>query len=173
MYYKPDTEQFFATHSEVRNSMLNVIFPTEMDDAMLAEKHIYPLRVDKPEVAYPKIARPTKPIEVDGQWVQTWVEDDMTQEELEANKPLVPQTVTRRQARQALLLKGVLDKVDAAIASLDDGTPAGKQKMQMAQIEWQDSLNFERNRPLVVVLGGALGFNAAALDELFTFAATL
>jgi hypothetical protein len=85
----------------------------------------------------------------------------------------VPPRVTRRQARQALLLAGLLDDVSAAIAALDDGTPEGKQTMRLAQIEWEDSLEFERARPLVVEIGQAIGLDAAALDQLFITAAGL
>lgn len=87
--------------------------------------------------------------------------------------PVVPATVTRRQARQALLLAGLLDDVPAAIALLDDGSSEGKQKMRLAQIEWEDSLEFERARPLVIEIGAAIGLEAAALDALFITAAGL
>ena len=87
--------------------------------------------------------------------------------------PAVPQRVTRRQARQALLLEGLLDDVPPAIAALDDGTPEGMQKMRMAQIEWEDSLEFERARPLVIEIAGAIGLDAEALDQLFITAAAL
>jgi hypothetical protein len=90
-----------------------------------------------------------------------------------ATAPPVPAAVTRRQARQALLLKGVLDDVPVAIAALDDGTPEGNQKMRLAQIEWEDSLEFERARPLVIEIAGAIGLDAAALDQLFVTAAGL
>lgn len=88
-------------------------------------------------------------------------------------EPIVPQRVTRRQARQALLLEGLLDDVPTAIAALDDGTPEGVQKMRMAQIEWEDSLEFERARPLVMEIAGAIGLDAEALDQLFITAAGL
>lgn len=87
--------------------------------------------------------------------------------------PLVPATVSRRQARQALLLAGLLDDVPDAIAQLDDGTPEGKQQTRLAQIEWEDSLEFERARPLVIEIGAAIGLDAAALDALFITAAGL
>jgi hypothetical protein len=87
--------------------------------------------------------------------------------------PSVPSSVTRRQARQALLLAGLLDNVPAAIALLDNGTPEGNQQMRLAQIEWEDSLEFERARPLVIEIGAAIGLDAEQLDALFITAATL
>ena len=108
------------------------------------------------------------------------VEREMTAEEIEAREAEmastrvpVPAKVTRRQARQALLLAGLLDDVPVAIAQLDDETPEGKQQMRMAQIEWEDSLEFERARPLVIEIAVAIGLDAAALDQLFITAAGL
>lgn len=80
----------------------------------------------------------------------------------------VPGTVTRRQARQALLLNGMLDKVQPAIDALTDTTQRG-----MAQIEWDDSLDFERTRPLVIQIGTAIGLDSVGLDALFIQAAGL
>ena len=85
-----------------------------------------------------------------------------------ATVPVVPQSVTRRQARQALLLAGLLDQVPAKLAAIPDATQRG-----MATIEWEDSLEFERHRPLVVSIGAALGLDSAQLDALFVTAAGL
>lgn len=76
--------------------------------------------------------------------------------------PQVPAKVTRRQARQALLLAGLLDKVQPAIDAIPD-----PQQRQLAQIEWDDSLDFERHRPLLIQLGYALGLDDAGLDAIF------
>lgn len=75
---------------------------------------------------------------------------------------IVPQKVTRRQARQALLLFGLLDSVEPAIAAIPNLT-----ERRLAQIEWEDSLEFERSRPLLIALGTALGLSSAQLDNLF------
>lgn len=79
----------------------------------------------------------------------------------------VPQSVTMRQARLALLAAGQLEAVAPAIASMP--SPAKEQ----AGIEWEYSTTVERNRPLVLTLGPALGLDAAALDALFVAAAAL
>lgn len=76
--------------------------------------------------------------------------------------PRVPVKVTRRQARQALLLAGLLDKVQPAINAIPD-----QLQRSLAQIEWDDSLEFERSRPLLVQLGYALGLNDSGLDAIF------
>ena len=80
----------------------------------------------------------------------------------------VPQSVTRRQARQALLLAGLLDSVVPAIDAIPDAM-----QRRLAQIEWDDSQTYERQRPLVIQIGAALGLDSAGLDALFVHAATL
>lgn len=80
----------------------------------------------------------------------------------------VPQSVTKRQARQALLLAGLLDLVQPAIDAIPDTTAR-----RMAQIEWDDSQEYQRDRPVLISLATALGLDGAELDQLFRTAATL
>jgi len=81
--------------------------------------------------------------------------------------PSVPQQVTMRQARLALLAAGRLDQVAPAIEELDSP------HREVAQIEWEFSSTVDRDRPLVTMLGPKLGFTAEQLDQLFITAATL
>lgn len=77
-------------------------------------------------------------------------------------------TVTPRQAKLALLSVGLLDDVEAAIASIPD--PALK---RTAQIEWEYAQEIKRGWPLLVQVADAMGMTSADLDELFTQAALL
>ena len=86
----------------------------------------------------------------------------------QAVKPPVPQSVTRRQARQALLLAGLLDNVQPAIDAIEDPTQRG-----LMQIEWADSQEFQRHRPALLGLAAALGLTSAQIDQLFITAASL
>jgi len=79
----------------------------------------------------------------------------------------IPQEVTMRQARQALILAGKLSAVNAALAGMT-GT-AG----ELARAEWEYSITVQRNRPLVLSLGPALGMTSGDLDQLFITAAAL
>ena len=81
--------------------------------------------------------------------------------------PTVPSSVTMRQARLALLAAGKLAAVAPAIAAMPSA------QRSAAEIEWEYSIEVQRNRPLVLALGPALGLNAAALDALFIAAAKL
>lgn len=84
--------------------------------------------------------------------------------------PPVP-TLTRRQLRLALLTRFGLtvEHVEAQIAAMP-GTPIEREK---AMIEWRDSLTYERNYPLVVALGAALGLTEAQIDAAWREAATI
>lgn len=81
----------------------------------------------------------------------------------------VPQSVTKRQARLALLGAGLLDDVEAAIENITD--PMQK---RVAQIDWETADSVERSWPMLVQLAkGMLGMTDQQLDELFIAAATL
>lgn len=82
--------------------------------------------------------------------------------------PPVPASVTRRQAKQALLQAGLLDSVQPAIDAIPDATQRG-----LAQIEWDDSQEFERHRPMLIGLATAIGLTSEQIDELFIAAAGL
>lgn len=76
--------------------------------------------------------------------------------------PEVPNSVTPRQARLALLEMQLLDDVEAAIVS-------GPQEWQ---IEWEYATHIVRDSALVRGLGPALGLTSEDLDTLFTLAAS-
>ncbi len=85
-----------------------------------------------------------------------------------APPPPVPQTVTSRQAIQALIKRGLDDDVDAALAAIADPV-----QRKLMRAEYDKSQVFERDRPLVIQIGAAIGLDAAGLDDLFSFASTL
>jgi hypothetical protein len=80
----------------------------------------------------------------------------------------VPQSVTRRQARQALIMAGLFDQVQPAIDAIVDA-----QQRALMQSEWDDSQMFERNRPALITMATALGLSSAQVDDLFRAAAAL
>lgn len=87
--------------------------------------------------------------------------------ELTAPVPVVPQSVTMRQARLALLGAGLLGNVNAAVAAMPGA--AGDE----ARIEWEFSSEVQRHKPLVQALAPALNLTDAQLDQLFIAAAQL
>jgi len=80
-----------------------------------------------------------------------------------APTPAIPQVVSMRQARLALLEAGLLTQVSAAIQS------AG----EVAVIEWEYARELRRAHPLTQQLSDALGITEQQLDDLFTLASTL
>lgn len=81
--------------------------------------------------------------------------------------PIVPQEITMRQARLALLDIGLLANVQTAINTLPE---PDKTK---AQIEWEYSNALQRNNPFVTTLGTALGLSSDDIDNLFITASGL
>lgn len=84
-----------------------------------------------------------------------------------APPPVVPDSVSMRQARLALLGAGLLSQVDAAIASLPSP------QKEAAAIEWEYAQEVQRHNGLVPAMAQALGMTDAQLDALFMQAATL
>jgi hypothetical protein len=83
-------------------------------------------------------------------------------------KVIVPQSVTMRQARLALLGAGHLDAVQAAIDAFKDANTKAA-----AQITWDHSTAVERDNALLATLAPLLGLDDAAVDALFIAASRL
>ena len=80
----------------------------------------------------------------------------------------VPLVITSRQAVQQLIIAGLYDNILPALNSIPDVLTR-----KLAIAEWEKAQEFERNRPLVQSIGGALGLTSAQLDDLFIAAAKL
>ena len=79
-------------------------------------------------------------------------------------------TITARQLRLALLRLGVTGaQVEAQIAAMP-GTDAAR---EAAMIEWEYATTYQRDHPLVVALGAALGLTTAQIDDAWKEAATI
>ena len=88
--------------------------------------------------------------------------ETMREDEMRARNP-VPQQVTMRQARLALLSAGLLDDVEAVI------TAAGRE----AQIQWEYASVVERSNPVIAIVQQQQGMADAQIDDLFREAAKL
>lgn len=80
----------------------------------------------------------------------------MRDDEMRARNP-VPQQVTMRQARLALLSAGLLDDVEVVIAA------AGR----AAQLEWEYAAVVDRSSPAVAIVQQQQGMTDAQIDDLF------
>ena len=88
--------------------------------------------------------------------------ETMREDEMRARNP-VPQQVTMRQARLALLSFGLLDDVEMVIAA------AGR----TAQLEWEYAAVVDRNNPAVAAVQQQKALTDAQIDDLFREAAKL
>lgn len=79
----------------------------------------------------------------------------------------IPQEVTMRQARLALLSAGKLEAANNAINALSEP------QRTAALIEWEYSQTVQRHKGLTVAIGSALGMSDSQIDQLFITAATL
>ena len=88
--------------------------------------------------------------------------ETMREDEMRARNP-VPQQVTMRQARLALLNAGLLDDVEVVIAA------AGRE----AQLEWEYAAAVDRSNPAVAAVQQQEALTDAQIDDLFREAAKL
>ena len=88
--------------------------------------------------------------------------ETMREDEMQARNP-VPQQVSMRQARLALLSVGLLDDVEMAIAA------AGR----AAQLEWEYAAVVDRSNPAVAAVQQQESLTDAQIDDLFREAAKL
>ena len=79
----------------------------------------------------------------------------------------VPQSVTMRQARLALLAAGKLSLVQPIIEAM------AEPQRSAARIEWEFARSVDRTHDFTIALGHALGLSDAATDDLFRAAALL
>lgn len=88
--------------------------------------------------------------------------ETMREDEMRARNP-VPQQVTMRQARLALLGAGLLDDVEMVIAA------GGR----AAQLEWEYAAMVDRSNPAVAIVQQQKALTDAQIDDLFREAAKL
>jgi hypothetical protein len=91
-----------------------------------------------------------------------------TVEEVVQAQAAVPQTVTPRQIRIALVMSGIsLSTIEAMIDSLPEPDRS------ITKITWEYSVEFQRNNPLLNAIAPIFGFTQQQIDELFQLASTL
>ncbi|MDB5937551.1 MAG: hypothetical protein JWQ01_4895 [Massilia sp.] len=97
--------------------------------------------------------------------------DDIELAPVVTPQPTIPQSISRRQALQALYLRApsiAVADIEAAINSHLTGSAQG-----LALIELRESQVFERQRPLIISMGAVLGLSSAEMDALFIHGDTL
>jgi len=80
----------------------------------------------------------------------------------------IPMSLTRAQARAALIITGRIEAVQPIIDAIADPT-----QRALAQNDWDNRLMFERDNPTLLYMAMAMGLTEADLDDLFILGATL
>ena len=169
------------TDSEFRAAFPNTSFGPVIDYASFGYAVVYPTPQPAHDPVIQTVRRLPAVLTNKGHYEQAWEvvprfsdytdEDGVlhTRAEQEAaaieadRKARVPQVVTTRQAKLALLQAGLLDDIETAIAQADRAT----------QIEWEYATEFKRTWPTLLAMQTTLGLTDQQLDDLFTLAATL
>ena len=95
----------------------------------------------------------------------------VTQEQIEdaidviqtPEEPPVPQSVTPRQIRLALIDRGIMpEQITAMLSGIEDTVLRAK-----ALAEWEFASEVKRTHPLIAQLAGALEFGAEDVDDVF------
>lgn len=167
-YINTNTGDYPVALAAIKAAHPLTLFPGDFAEAFGDYAPVQSVTVPAHDAATHK-ATEGAPVLVAGQWQQAWSVVPLSAQELDdARRALVPAKVTRRQARQALLIAGLLDDVQPAINAIADPMQRG-----LAQIEWDDAQEFDRHRPLLMQLATALGLDDEALDNLFIQAGAL
>lgn len=164
-----DTGQV-VTEREFRVMHDNVVFPFVLAPSVLDEFGADAvLAAPAPAVtANQTVERSGTRQDALGNWVYAWVVRDLTPEEITTHaESLVPQQVTMRQARLALLQSGLYASVNSTIADMTGEVG------DAARIEWEYSQTVMRQYPLITSLATILNLTDEQLDALFIQAAQL
>lgn len=95
-------------------------------------------------------------------------EDNRTPEQKRIDYLWTLRPLTRRQFKLALLENGLLDLIEQQIAAIED--PKMRSRIQ---IEYTESVNFERNSESVLFMATLLELNEEQVDKMWEYAMTL
>lgn len=93
---------------------------------------------------------------------------EATYTEKDPDKPIVPQVLSRAQARGALILAGLIDQVQPAIDSIEDPL-----QRALVQNDWDNRLDFQRDYPNLLTIASAIELTDEQIDQLFIEGAKL
>jgi hypothetical protein len=194
MKYRKRTDGSLTTKSQLIAENPNTSLPKTWTAATLDFLGVDPvLASPKPTLGEFEVAVAAAPVLVEGSWMEAWTVQPMfveyteevdtdgvktvkivTVAEQEAahtasklNTLRQGMVITMRQCRLALLGAGLLDNVDAAIATLPEPDKSA------TTIAWEYGAVVERLSPFVLSMIPLLGLTDAEIDNLFEVAVTL
>lgn len=164
MYARVENDQVIRypyTAADLRADNPRTAFPASVDLSEMSDYGVVTVDQVEPPAHDPATQRVVEgvPVLQGDEWVQVWA--------TEALPP--PSAVSRKQARMALVLSGIsLASVQLAVESIEDDT-----QRALAQIAWDDAVEYRRDDPFLIMLADMLGLTEAQLDGLFILAAGL
>jgi hypothetical protein len=194
MKYRKRTDGSLTTKSQLIAENPNTSLPKTWTAATLDFLGVDPvLASPKPTLGEFEVAVAAAPVLVEGSWVEAWTvqpmfveyteevdtdgvktvkivtvaEQEASYTESKLTKMREGMTITMRQCRLALLGAGLLDNVDAAIATLPEPDRSA------ATIAWEYGASVERLSDFVVGMGPLLGLTDLEVDALFEQAVEL
>ncbi|MBZ2208466.1 hypothetical protein [Massilia soli] len=163
MYIHPASQTVFADHSEIRSG-LNVLFSDVITDEDLAYHGVFPVAQVDPAAGPGQVAVPGMPVQLDGEWMQTWTLRDETPEEAAAK---IAESVPMLNLQLVLIEDAKLDTVQAILDSMT-GADGAK-----ARAYWAKALTARRDNYLVAQLWQAIGYDEAGFNAAWARAAAL
>jgi len=137
--------------------------PSGPNEAFMQANGCLPVSASKPFDEQTQKLAPCAPY-IENSTVYTVEAVDLTEQELvDRARALIPQVVTMRQAKLALLHAGLLDAVNAAM----------EQAPRAAQIEWEYAQEVSRGWPTLILMQSALSLTDEQIDGLFVAASAL
>lgn len=91
-----------------------------------------------------------------------WIEGATPEEIAEANKPIVPESISQMKLRKQLILSGIsIASIDALIQSLP------QPNRDIIYTMWEYAVVFDRNNPELNAMAQMLQITSEQLDEIF------
>lgn len=173
-----------ATHVW-RLAPVNTSFPADCTNSDLTEFGFETLEMtNQPSYdADTHRAQEATPTQINGVWTQAWEVVALTDEEIAARLPPVPNSISDRQFAQALALSGLLTEaealawvkvgdVPAALQVVVDAIPDNDVRFS-ANMLLGGATIFERNHPMVAALAAGLEMSSEQIDAIWQLGATL